>query len=58
MASLGLSAKNPAFNLPDLQVVRLTGLTLAEAHLEHLKEADDHIKGAVPEREAALHFPT
>jgi hypothetical protein len=58
MASLGLPAQNPPFNLPDCSVVRPTGLTLAEAHLEHPKEADQSIQGVVPQRKAALNFLT
>jgi hypothetical protein len=56
MASLGLPAKNPPFNLPDYSIVRLAGLTLANAHLEHPEEADHRIKCVVPAREAALNF--
>jgi hypothetical protein len=33
--SLELAAQNPAFNVPYFPVVRLAGLTLSEAHLEH-----------------------
>ncbi len=56
MTLLGLPAKNPPFNLPDFPVVRLAGLTLAEAHLEHPKEADHSNEGVVPLRKAALNF--
>ena len=56
VASLGLSAKNPPFNLPDYSFARLAGLTLAEAHLEHPKEADHSIEGIVPMRKAAPNF--
>jgi|GEM_PF-1396202 hypothetical protein len=36
-----VSVQNPPFNLPDCPVVRLAWRTLAEAHLEHSKQADD-----------------
>jgi len=45
---------NPSFDIPDFPVVRLTGRTLSEAHLEHPEEPDHGIKSVVPLREAAL----
>jgi hypothetical protein len=56
MASLVRPAQNPPFNLPDYTLVRLAGLTPAQAHLEHTEEADHSIEGIVPMREAALDF--
>jgi len=47
MASLGLPAQNPPFNLLDYSVVRLAGRTLANAHLKHPKEADHSIEGVI-----------
>jgi hypothetical protein len=55
-ASLLLPAQHPAFNIPDYPLIWLPGRTLAEAHLEHPKEADHCIEGIVPLREAALNF--
>ena len=56
MASPGLPALNPPFNLPDFPLLRLPWRTMTEAHLEHPQQAHHGIKGVVPLREATLDF--
>ena len=43
-----LPTQNPAFNLLKHRFIWLAGRTLADAHLEHSKKADDCIEGVIP----------